>query len=497
MSIEKIQIFKEFQEKDLEQIARITHIRTYPKGETIFVEGQMTDGIHMIKSGLVKVSKFHKDGSEKVLSILAEGEIIGEMSLFGFDFRSATVEALEQTTMLVIQKRDFQLLIKEYPELAVKIIEILSNRLRNASHQVVEEALRAREARFRHLAENASDVFYCLRVLPEVKFEYVSPMISKLTGYLPEELALQHKLVGTLIHKDDKAIVDSILNGTFDYNGLAVMRWLHKNGNVIWTEHRIAPVYDDGSLVAVEGVSRDITERKQLEEQLMYLSLHDPLTGLNNRASFEDHMRRFESIGSLSAGIIVCDVDCLKIVNDTMGHDAGDRLLVVAARVIGESFRKDDIVARIGGDEFAVLLSGTNKSALKNYCERIRQAVVKYNSTNPEISLSISIGYAIGTEKHKNIRELLKEADNNMYREKLSKRQGAQHLELYSAPPRNPLKALDDLVDTAKEDEVYVMVKLAERVGPLLKKEFPAPEKLEEYFRKNHRQILNLIYRDS
>jgi diguanylate cyclase (GGDEF)-like protein/PAS domain S-box-containing protein len=173
-----------------------------------------------------------------------------------------------------------------------------------------------------------------------------------------------------------------------------------------------------GDLVgAIESI-RDITHRKKMEEQLKFLGLHDQLTGLYNRAYFEQEMLRLEGGRCRKAGIIVCDVDGLKIINDTLGHDAGDALLTAAAAAIRESFRQNDMVARIGGDEFAVLLSDTHRHDVEKYCSRIRDAIARHNTSRPGLPLSISIGFAV-TESITSMTSLFKEADNNMYKDKL------------------------------------------------------------------------------
>jgi diguanylate cyclase (GGDEF)-like protein len=190
--------------------------------------------------------------------------------------------------------------------------------------------------------------------------------------------------------------------------------------SIRWIKDRSFPIYDgSGKAHRIVGIAADITDLKLGEEKMKYLSLHDPLTGLYNRIFFEEEISRIEKTRYDSVGILSCDVDGLKLVNDTLGHNQGDNLLVAAARVIRESFREGDLVARIGGDEFSVVLPNTTEPAVENACQRIQEAVAKYNATNPELPLSISIGFAVKKGAHRNLKDLFKEADNNMYRRKL------------------------------------------------------------------------------
>jgi diguanylate cyclase (GGDEF)-like protein/PAS domain S-box-containing protein len=175
----------------------------------------------------------------------------------------------------------------------------------------------------------------------------------------------------------------------------------------------------DGTILGYQGIIRDVTEIKKVEDKLRYLSMHDPLTGLYNRAYFEEEMYRVESGRYDSAGIIMCDVDGLKLVNDALGHHTGDNLLIAAASVLKKSFREGDVVARVGGDEFAVLVTNSDSNALEKACRRIQDATARYNSANPALPLSVSLGFAVSIGTPIIISNLFKEADNNMYREKL------------------------------------------------------------------------------
>ena len=174
-----------------------------------------------------------------------------------------------------------------------------------------------------------------------------------------------------------------------------------------------------GNVIGFACIGENITERKKMEEKLIFQSLHDSLTGLFNRTYFEERLRHIEEHPLEQVGIIVCDVDGLKFVNDTLGHSMGDKLLKLASSIIKKCFRKEDAVCRIGGDEFAVILPNANIVAVEQLCRKIKKAVEDYNLKNSELLLSLSVGFAVDDTRKRTINDIFKEADNNMYREKL------------------------------------------------------------------------------
>lgn len=182
----------------------------------------------------------------------------------------------------------------------------------------------------------------------------------------------------------------------------------------LYYEARIIPMECQEIFVII----RDITERKLAEEQLVYYSMFDPLTSLYNRAYFENEMHRMEYFAMNPTGLIICDVDNLKVVNDTYGHDRGDELLKEVARVLKQSMRKNDIIARIGGDEFAILLPDSDAAAVEATCQRVRDTITAYNNAASGIFLSISMGSAHWKSKIQKLDDVFKEADDKMYKEK-------------------------------------------------------------------------------
>lgn len=176
------------------------------------------------------------------------------------------------------------------------------------------------------------------------------------------------------------------------------------------------------------AVQRELMQRKQAEEQLRYINSHDSLTGLFNRAYFEEIMYSFPTTEEIIPAVVVYDVDGLKLINDTMGHHAGDQLLVTAAHIVKTAFPEEAVVARVGGDEFVAILRTTNLSQLEYINKQINQAVKRYNAQHPQLPLSLSSGHALKCSCGDTIDSLFKEADDNMYREKLHRGQSTRSM---------------------------------------------------------------------
>ncbi len=187
--------------------------------------------------------------------------------------------------------------------------------------------------------------------------------------------------------------------------------------SVRWT---VAPGYEQDYRRVIVSII-DVTERKQAEEKLRYLSTHDVLTGLYNRNFFEAEMERLQNSRIEPTNLMMVDVNGMKSTNDTFGHTAGDELLRRTAQVLKLSFRKEDIIARVGGDEFVVLFQGS--IPLHEAVGRVQECLADHNEWYHGPPLSLAIGTASGA-KGSSLIELYKKADQQMYKEKLRLRQG-------------------------------------------------------------------------
>jgi diguanylate cyclase (GGDEF)-like protein/PAS domain S-box-containing protein len=324
-----------------------------------------------------------------------------------------------------------------------------------------EEALRESEERFRQLAENIREVFY---IHDEGVPRYVSPAYAEIWGREPQSLYEDPNSFWETIHPEDRDYVKQFMEKKTQEEYEVVYRIVRPDQSIRWIRHRSFPIGDDsGRTQRAVGIAADITDLKLGEEKLRYLSLHDPLTGLYNRIYFEEEMSRIEKARYETVGILVCDVDGLKLVNDTLGHDQGDRLLIAAARVIRDSFREGDLAARIGGDEFAIVLPNTTEPAVENACQRIQETVDTYNAATPELPLSISVGFAVKNGSHKNLKDVFKEADNHMYRKKLYRTQSVRSTIVSTLI--NTLKARDLATEQHASRLEKLLVRMAALIG--------------------------------
>lgn len=326
-------------------------------------------------------------------------------------------------------KTAFSLGVYDYLTKPVEVIEF-SLRVGSAVNAKREEFRRKHaerdllksEATLNSILESLEDVVF--RMSTEgYKFEYLNPKVEALLGYSMEELMDKDFNLLDLVHPEDKQIfLDGLTPSPGENCSDVEFRIIRPDGNVRWVRTRSSVRFSFFDRIPViTGIIRDITLRKSMEEKLTKLSLYDELTGLYNRNYFRAETARLKGVRNCSVGIILCDVDRLKLINDTLGHEAGDEYLRLSANTIKKGFRDGDVVARIGGDEFALLVEDADEELLKTICSRITKAVEEVNSQKAGLPLSMSVGYALMDNDCTSIDDIIKEADDKMYREKLRK----------------------------------------------------------------------------
>jgi diguanylate cyclase (GGDEF)-like protein/PAS domain S-box-containing protein len=278
------------------------------------------------------------------------------------------------------------------------------------------------EAMYRMMTDRSGDVLFNIAVDGNV--QYVSPSITKVGGYIPEAV------IGTpaleMMHEEDRVVAAAVHHRAlsrpnetfvFEYRALTV------TGAHIWFEtHTRATVDDAGKVIGVISAARDISKRKLNEMDLTEAANSDPLTGLSNRRVFDEKLQRALHAPrprAVPACLAIVDIDFFKRVNDTHGHPAGDQVLKKVAAAFQPALRRDDVTARIGGEEFGLILWGLRSKDAGALCERLRQTIAALSVEVGEqrLNVTVSIGLA-DLEDFETEVSALSGADQALYRAK-------------------------------------------------------------------------------
>ncbi|MEI6100220.1 MAG: HD domain-containing phosphohydrolase [Eubacteriales bacterium] len=333
-------------------------------------------------------------------------------------------------------------IIREYGVSDKKFLESFFSPIYNNQHEVIgatafsrdiserrhmEMAIAASEARHMAMLANISDA---IMILDEnACCRYVSPNASEKFGRI---FALGEKVIELrYIHSADRKRAqeefDSMVKNP---QGKITMelRFIGKDAKFHYIDVTGVNLMYDPNIRGILINFHDITDKKRKEKEIVYLTEHSSLTGLYNRRFFDDQIKKLDINESLPLSVIVGDINGLKMINDALGHDAGDRMIVEISQILKSCIRKGDVLARTGGDEFSILLPKTTSEQSFGLIKRIHAKCREHKSNSDVYYLSISMGFATKTSDNELIGVKIKEAEDNMYKHKL-----LEHKSLHSS----------------------------------------------------------------
>ncbi len=214
---------------------------------------------------------------------------------------------------------------------------------------------------------------------------------------------------------------------------------------------------------SIKLLEKEIEERKKNEEKMEYLLLYDTLTGLYNRSFFESEIERLSYDGAYPLAYVLCDVDGLKFINETLGHTYGDQLLVRTAEILSSAAKPNTLISRVGGDEFAMVIQSANRYETVQLVERIHKEIDESNRKEPDNLLSLSIGYDLSYEKSRDFSDVYKEAYDRMSREKLTHIKSSRNSLVKTL--MNMLEARDNITEEHTERMQHYSAALCRSMG--------------------------------
>jgi len=302
-----------------------------------------------------------------------------------------------------------------------KVVQIIGSRRDITEQKQVEADLFQEKEQLKVTLHSIGDAVITTDTLGRITL--INGVAEKLTGWSAEEaIGRPLEAIFCIINEETQQLCDSPIRKVLD-TGLVVELANHtvliaKDGTKRFIADSGAPIRDkEGKVFGVVLVFRDVTDKKLQEDEIRYLSFHDKLTGLYNRAFFEREMERLDQAELLPLSLVIGDVNGLKLTNDIFGHEVGDKLLKTIAGILVKECYGEEIIARWGGDEFVIVLPRTSKDQVQTLCRQIQD----HCGIMPEDPIRPNITFGAATKEvgANDMNQILKEAEDIMYRRKL------------------------------------------------------------------------------
>ena len=319
-----------------------------------------------------------------------------------------------------------------------------------------EDELRENRRRLATLVNNLPGVAYRSEATPPWKIDFVSDAVREMSGYGAEEIIALGVAWAHVIHPEDvDSVTRAIDKALADRRPFSIRyRIVNRNGQIKWVHERGEGTFNDaGEAQFIEGFIWDVSEQQAADERLQWTASHDGLTRLPNRVMFQQRLDQAIACASREGGhvgILLIDLDDFKIINDTLGHDAGDALLRSVADRLALSIRPGDVVARLSGDEFAVLVeNGADRSTIQRTGTKIMASFEEPFSHDGRLfDCRASLGLSIFSGSGGDNRALMKDADIALY---AAKAEGGARMKFYEPKMRSEMEDRSTMLQRARD----------------------------------------------
>jgi diguanylate cyclase (GGDEF)-like protein/PAS domain S-box-containing protein len=396
-------------------------------------------------------------------------ELRGSLNAMALQLKDRENTLLEQQALLndeVSNRARMEAKLRELNEmLEEKVLE--RTRQLSQTNEKLREEIQAKEhsqSQYQALVEQTPAVTYVSQFQPEFKIKFISPQIEKLIGWTPDQLIARPGLFSACIHPDDLPRIRELIQEmhTDQHIYHIEYRIISRNGEMIWVQDdaMVLPQVA-GEPQSVQGVIMNINVRKETEERMLYTAFHDPLTGLKNRTFLYKELETLidnpSGLNDHSFALLHLDIDRFKVVNDSLGHRFGDRLLIAIADRLQTLLQPNTILARLSGDEFAILIKTISpESEATHLTERIIADLRNpFNLDGRIVYTSVSIGIAINNAEYLTPDDVMRDVDIAMYR---AKSRGRGCYEHFTTPLRDQMinrHQIEEMLRTAIDAEEF------------------------------------------
>jgi len=445
--LKTIDVLSFFHESTLERLAQESKEISLKSETVIFNEGDPGNAMYIVLEGEILIYQ-----GDKFLASMLPGTFFGEMSLIESRPRTAGARALVPSVLLEINEPQFQEYFATQPKALMAIMKTLSARSRKISTELASSPAPKTKSNEDDPSQNVipslDEHYREVLVIQPQTFQFIkaNSLACVGTGFTPEEMKQKTfiELAPNLDPKRLSRMCDSLVNKIRPMVSFETI-FKRKNGSTYPAECKLQLVEPKDSVLEILVWVQDISERKQMENTIRQMAYYDSLTGLPNRNLLNDRLAvalANASRNNQMVAILFLDLDHFKTINDSLGHEAGDQLLQQVSLRIKGILRKQDTVARMGGDEFIVLIPGLMDS---NHTARVAEKILDslapaFKIGDNELFIGCSIGISIFPDDGMEIKTLLKNSDLAMYR---AKEKGRNTFQLYT--PVMNFKAMERL----------------------------------------------------